>query len=228
MPRIQPATLDFLRDLRRNNNRDWFEHHKDRYLTARANMEEFVTALLARMQETDVIETPSAKKSLFRIYRDIRFSKDKTPYKINMGGSLRRAGAERRGGYYYSIRPEGESVIGGGFYGPQRDDLLRIRQEIAADAQPLREILADPRFREFYGELQGDTLKTAPKGFDRDHSDIDLLRHKSFIAMRQCSDAEVLAPDYLDRIVDGWQRLRPFFDYMSVVLTTDENGAPLI
>jgi uncharacterized protein (TIGR02453 family) len=227
MPRIEAATLDFLRDLRRNNNRDWFGTHKNRYLAARTNMEEFVTALLARMQEIDVIETPSAKKSLFRIYRDIRFSKDKTPYKINMGGSLRRAGAERRGGYYYSIQPGGESVIGGGFYGPAREDLLRIRQEIAADAQPLRDILADPRFREFYGELTGDRLKTAPKGFDRDHPDIDLLRYKHFIAMRKCGDAEVTAPDYLDRIVDGWQRLRPFFDYMSVVLTTDENGVPL-
>jgi uncharacterized protein (TIGR02453 family) len=228
MPRIEAATLDFLRDLRRNNNRDWFTAHKDRYQAARTNMETFATALLARMQETDLIETPSAKKSLFRIYRDIRFSKDKTPYKINMGGSLRRAGAERRGGYYYSVQPDGESVIGGGFYGPARNDLLRIRQEIAADAQPLRDILADKRFREFYGGLTGDQLKTAPKGFDRDHPDIDLLRYNNFIAMRKCSDAEVTAADYLDRVVDGWQRLRPFFDYMSVVLTTDENGVPLI
>jgi uncharacterized protein (TIGR02453 family) len=227
MSRIDPATLDFLRELRQHNDRDWFNAHKARYLAARENLEVFATALLARMNETDVIETPNAKKSLFRIYRDTRFAKNKTPYKTNMGGSLSRSGAQRRGGYYYSIQPGGESVIGGGFYGPERDDLLRIRQEIAADAQPLREILATPRFQKFYSALAGDALKTAPKGFDRDHPDIDLLRFKNFFVMHQFSDAEVTQADFLDRVIDGWLLLRPFFDYMSEVLTTDVNGVPI-
>ena len=226
MTKIQPTTLQFLRDLREHNDRNWFQTHKARYDTARANMVDFADALLAKMNAVDRIETESGKKSLFRIYRDVRFSKNKAPYKTNMSGSFARATALLRGGYYFSVEPDA-SMVGGGFWAPERDDLKRIRTEIAADAQPLRDLLADPKLIETYGGLSGDQLKTAPRDFPKDHPDIDLLRYKQYLLTRNYTDREVLAKDFLEQVFEAFVRMRPFFGYMSEVLTTDENGVSL-
>ena len=226
MARIHAATYAFLRDLSAHNDRDWFNNHRERYEAARANVAAFADELLQRLRRTDVISTENGRKSLFRIYRDVRFSADKRPYKTNLAGSFTRDGRLRRGGYYFTLSPE-HNMVGGGFYGIERDDLLRIRQELASSAGEMRAILNDKLFQEQFGTLRGEQLKTAPQGFARDHPDIDLLRYKQFYAAREFTEAEVLAPDFIDRAEAALLALRPFFDYFSAVLTTDANGEPL-
>lgn len=224
---IPVSALNFLRELRVNNNRDWFTEHKKHYQTEHAHMVGFAQALINRMSEYDHLEPMSGKQSLFRIYRDVRFSSDKTPYKSHFSGRLRRATKKLRGGYYYHIEPGG-SFLGGGFWGPNTGDLKRIREEIAADAEPMRKLISDPLFVDTFGSLQGEQLKTAPQGYPRDHPNIDLLRYKQFLLSRSFTDDEVTAPDFLEQVVETFRRMRPFFDYMSEVLTTDSNGVPLV
>jgi len=225
--KIHPNTFNFLNDLNLNNNREWFQAHKEQYLDAQSNVIDFTALLLEKMNQHDQLVLKSAKKSLFRIYRDIRFSKDKTPYKTGYMGSMKRDTKWLRGGYYFKIAPNNETAIIGGFWGPSSGDIGRIRQEIGADPSPMRKIIGARSFRSNFGELYGDELKTAPKGFSRDHPDIDLLRKKQFLLMRNFSDAEVMKADFVNTVVKTFRAMRPFLDYMSEVLTTDENGVPI-
>lgn len=224
---ISDSTFEFLSDLGENNQRDWFQTNKPRYERAHQNVIAFADDLLAAMNQHDHIETPTGKKALYRIYRDVRFSKNKSPYKSHFAGGFRRATAALRGGYYFQLKP-GATFVAGGFFGPNKDDLARIRQEIASDPDELREILAQPGIRDTFGALRGSQLKTAPKGYDRDHPGIELLRHKSFILQREFSDEEVLGDDFVELVNTTFMALRPWFDYMSDVLTTDANGISLL
>ncbi len=224
---IPAPVLQFLRDLAGHNDRDWFKANRDRYDAVRQHMVDFAETVHDRLGRHDVLEPQSGKQILFRIYRDVRFSKDKSPYKTNFAGYIKRSGKLRRGGFYFHIQPGG-SFVGGGFWNPNKEDLLRIRTELAADARPLREIIAGPAFQKTFGELQGDAVKTAPKGFSRDHPDIDLIRHKQFVVSRQFSDPEVQRAGFADAVVETFNAMLPFFDYMSEVLTTDANGQPLV
>ena len=227
MPKLQLAlpasSLDFLRSLQENNDREWFNAHKEEYVLQKEIMENFAERLLAELNKHDVIDTPSGKKSLHRIYKDTRFSKVKIPYKNNWGGNFARATKQRRGGYYYHIEPE-NSFIGGGFQGPSAEDLKRLRDEFSADPAPLRKILADKSFVETFGKIKGDQLKTTPKGFSPDNEAIDLLRYKQFLLFKRFTDEEVLADSFLGEANHVFKKMRPFFDYMSEVLTTDVNG----
>jgi uncharacterized protein (TIGR02453 family) len=220
---IQASSLDFLKKLKKNNNREWFNDHKTAYQQELALMETFAGALLKQLNAHDEIETPSGKKSLFRIYRDTRFSSDKTPYKTHWSGSFKRATKYRRGGYYFHIEA-GNSFVAGGFWGPVPQDLKRIRDDIAFDAAPLRKILKSKTFVSMFQTLKGDQVKTAPKGYDSSHEAIDLLRHKQFLLIRHFSDKEVLSKNFLKEAGLTFKAMRPFFDYMSEVLTTDSNG----
>lgn len=225
--KIQPSNLEFLRLLRKNNNRDWFNAHKDRYLKEYNETIAFADALLAELNKHDVIETESGKKSLFRIYRDTRFSKEKIPYKTNWGGGFDRATKKRRGGYYFHIEP-GNSFAGGGFWDPEPQDLKRIRDEFAYDAAPLRKILKSKNFIKTFGTLQGDQIKTSPKGYDANNPAIDLLRYKNFYVMRKFTDKEVVSDNFVKQVNDTFRAMRPFLDYMTEVLTTDVNGAAMV
>ncbi len=232
---IKKSTLTFLKQLAKNNDRDWFQDNKARYEAAREDVAEYAQDVLDGLAQSDVIATQNGKKSMMRIYRDVRFSKDKRPYKVNFAGGFKRDGKLRRGGYHYHIVPEGavgswssRTVVGGGFYSPERDDLKRIREELAADASELRQIIADDEFTRLFGELRGDQLKTAPKGFVRDHENIDLLRYKNFYVFRPFTDAQVLSDDFVDMSVEAYLGIRPFFDYFSEVLTTDGNGEVVV
>jgi uncharacterized protein (TIGR02453 family) len=220
---IQPASFDFLKKLKKNNNREWFNAHKTEYQKELSFMEAFADGLLKNLNSHDMIETPSGKKSLFRIYRDTRFSSDKTPYKTHWSGSFKRATKYRRGGYYFHIG-QGNSFIAGGFWGPVPADLRRIRDDIAFDAGPLRKILKSRSFVSMFGTLQGEQLKKAPQGYDADHEAIDLLRHKQFLLIRRFRDKEVLGKNFLKEAGLTFKAMRPFFDYMSEVLVTDGNG----
>lgn len=221
--RVYESTFSFLNALKDNNNRDWFNAHKETFQKEQSLIEGFAQALLEKLSVHDVLETPSGKKSLYRIYRDTRFSTDKTPYKTHWSGSFKRATRYRRGGYYFQIEP-GNSFIAGGFWGPVPADLKLIRDDIAFDDAPLRKIISSPSFVANFETLRGEQLKTAPKGFDQDHAAIDLLRYKQFLLQRRFTDKEVLADSFLTEASLTFQAMRPFFDYMSEVLTSDSNG----
>ncbi|MDX2361726.1 MAG: DUF2461 domain-containing protein [Crocinitomicaceae bacterium] len=224
---ITKDNIAFLKKLKSNNDRDWFTANKKTYEVQHANTITFAENLLAKMNEHDIIETPTGKKSVLRIYRDVRFSKDKSPYKSHWGISFKRATKLLRGGYYLHMEPGDKSFVGGGFWGPNKEDILRIREEIATDASEMRSIITSKEFIDTFGELKGDQLKTAPKGFDKEHPDVDLLRYKQFIFGRNFTDEEVMRDDFVDRANDTFMKMRPFFDLMSDVLTTDANGTPL-
>ena len=224
---VPKSSLDFLTHLKENNNKPWFETNKPKYLIELNHIESFAGALLHELSKTDVLETASGKKSVYRIYRDIRFSKDKTPFKTFWGGSYTRATKERRGGYYFHIEA-GNSFFAGGFWGPNTADLKRIRSEFAHDAQPMQKILSSKSFVSNFGTLQGEQLKTAPKGFDVNHEAIDLLRYKQFLVIKRFTDDEILSPHFLEQALETFKNMRPFFDYMSEVLTTDINGASVL
>lgn len=224
---LNQSNLDFLSTLKANNNREWFNNNKDLYLKQHGDIITFADEVLANMNQHDQIETPSGKKSIYRIYRDTRFSKDKTPYKTHWGGSFKRATNKLRGGYYFHIQP-GNCFVGGGFWGPNSADLKRIREEIGANDQELRDIIFSKKFTSTFNELGGDKLKSAPKGYPKDHQAIDLLRYKQFLLMHKFSDKEVLSSDFALNVSNVFQKMRPFFDYMSEVLTTDVNGVSLV
>jgi uncharacterized protein (TIGR02453 family) len=227
MQKIESSTLSFLEQLKKNNNRDWFNANKKWYQEEHSRIVDFVEELLMRIKEHDRLSNPSAKKSLMRIYRDTRFSKDKTPYKTGFAGSFSRVKPELRGGYFFKIAP-GETVVGGGFYGPNPEDLKLLRSQIAQDADPLREVLGSKSFRNLFGTLLGEQVKTAPKGYAKDHVEIDLLRYKSMYAFRSFTDEEVLVDHFMDEVIKTFLGLRPFFDVMTDYLTTDLNGLSLI
>ncbi|MCF6298132.1 MAG: DUF2461 domain-containing protein [Flavobacteriaceae bacterium] len=226
MSSISKSTLTFLKTLKKNNNREWFTDNKLLFQAENKQFISFADDILTEMSKYDNIETLTGKKSVFRIYRDVRFSKDKTPYKTHFSGSLKRATKLLRGGYYFHIEPN-NSFIGGGFWGPNPKDLLRIRKEIVVDASELRKIIADKNFIATFGELQGDKVKTSPRGFDKNHPDLDLLQFKQYVISKKFSDKEVLSENFHLKIVETFRTMRPFFDYMSAVLTTDENGISL-
>lgn len=223
MTTIQPELFQFLKELAENNNRAWFAEHKPRFQELDKGIKAFGQALEAKMNEHDVVENVK----IYRIYRDVRFSKNKLPYKINRGGSFTRATKLRRGSYYFHLEPS-NSFIAGGFWGPDKEDLKRIRVEIAADAQELRDIIAQPIFVETFGELKGQQLKTAPRGYPKDHLEIDLLRYKQYLLIQNFTDEAVLADDFLVKLSQSFANMRPFLDYMSDVLTTDVNGVSVI
>ncbi|OIV42337.1 DUF2461 domain-containing protein [Flavobacterium johnsoniae] len=224
---IPQSSLDFLTQLKENNNKPWFDEHKSEYLIELNHIQNFADALLKELSKSDVLETQSGKKSVYRIYRDIRFSKDKTPFKTYWGGSYTRATSARRGGYYFHLE-KGNSFFAGGFWGPNAADLKRIRSEFAHDPESFREILNSKSFVNNFGTLQGEQLKTSPKGFDADHEAIDLLRYKQFLVIKRFTDDEVLSPLFLEKALEAFKNMRPFFDYMSEVLSTDVNGASVL
>ncbi|MHA4808988.1 DUF2461 domain-containing protein [Flavitalea flava] len=223
---IQESSIKFLKLLKKNNNRPWFMANKELYIQGQNNLEIVAGALLTALNSHDLIETPTGKKSLHRIYRDTRFSTEKIPYKTNWSGSFTRATKLRRGSYYFHIE-SGNSFVAGGFWGPEPQDIKRIRDEIAFDPAPLRKILNSKSFLSSFGKLQGEQLKTVPRGFDSNNEAIDLLRYKQFILIKKFTDEEVLETSFVKQASQAFKNMRPFFDYMSEVLTTDVNGVAI-
>ena len=227
MSQLSKANFKYLDNLKKNNNRNWFEKNKDSYLKFHEETIAFAEALHNEVIKFDKIETPTGKKSLMRIYRDVRFSKDKTPYKTHWGGGFKRSGAERRGGFYYHLE-KGNTFVGGGFWAPSSKDLLHIRKQIDMHPQPLRKVINSKKFKDYFGELQGDKLKSAPKGFDKENENIDLLNHKQFIIWHKFSNAELTEKNFHKKMATGFKNMLPFFTVMTDYLTTDLNGASLL
>lgn len=219
---LSKSSFTFLRALEKNNNREWFAEHKPRYQSAHEEFKAFAQTLHDEMTKIDNIE----QLKVYRIYRDVRFSKDKTPYKKSLSGSMARATKWLRGGYYFHVEP-GNTFVAGGFWGPNTADLKRIRQNIASNAKPLRKIINAAAFKKTFGALEGEKLKTAPRGFDKDHPDVDLLRYKQFLLLHHFTNKDVLEGDFVKKVAKVFKNMRPFLNHMSEVLTTDENGVPI-
>jgi uncharacterized protein (TIGR02453 family) len=224
MSTIPKSSFDFLKKLKKNNHRDWMQAHKKEYLIGEEKLKSFYSEVETALNKNDEI----AKMKVFRIHRDVRFSKDKTPYNVHRSASFSRAGAHRRGSYYLRLEP-GKSMMAGGFFAPAPADLLRIRKEFEMDSSEIRKILDQKDFKKAFGDFnQRSVVKTAPKGFSKDHSNIDLIRLKSFFVVLNFTDTEVHATNFKDYLIYHYELLRPFFDYMSEVLTTDLNGVSLL
>lgn len=223
-PQIASATLGFLTDLEAHNERSWFETHKERYLVAHANMIDFADDLLARMRRYDKLSNTDGRSSLLRVYADQRFHKDRPPYTPRFGMRLARVKPALRGGYFLQLRPGDRSQVTCGFMGPEPDDLRLIRQDIAYDHVLWRRLLNAKNLRSHLGELFGEEVATVPRGYAKDHPAADLLRKKQFLLRRTFMDKEVLDTGFAAEVVKTCRAVRPWFDHLSALLTSDGNG----
>jgi uncharacterized protein (TIGR02453 family) len=179
------------------------------------------------MNKHDNIETASGKASLFRIYKDVRFSKDKSPYNGHWSGAFKRATQKLRGGYYFRLQP-GNSFIAAGFWGPNTEDMQRIRQDIDANYAGWKEMLSNKTLVKTFGQMKGEQLSSAPRGYSKDHPAIELLRYKQFFLKYEFKDEDLYRPDFVKMVNDTFKKMRPFLDFMSEVLTTDANGVSVV
>ena len=209
---IKPETLAFITDVAQNNNREWFAENKERYEVAKTDVLALVDQLIPRLAAVDPqfsIDTP-AKKCLLRIYRDVRFSKNKDPYKNNYGISFNIKGSDIHGpGYYLHIQP-GECFFAAGFWMPEAAVLKKIREEIDYNASEFLDIINDKNFKNIYHLSKEDTLKNAPKGYDTDHPQIEFLKLKSFIAIYPLKDEDFLKPGIVDKLKKAFESVYPF------------------
>lgn len=223
MPPSLQTTLDFLVDLRYNNYRSWFEENRARYEQARGAVEDLVADIIRRFGPVEDLGKVTPKECLFRINRDVRFSKDKSPYKTHFGIVIGREGRKSTGrSYYLHVEPGDNAFIAAGVYDPTPEQLKTIRQTIASNPQALEQIVAASDFRRYFGAIQGDRLKTAPKGFAADHPAIELLKHKQFLASHRLTDADLLRDDFAARFVQVCAALKPFEGYFNAVLNPTE------
>ncbi|MGB5419042.1 DUF2461 domain-containing protein [Algibacter sp.] len=224
-PIIPKSVFTFFNKLEKNNNRDWFNDNKPEFKSIEKEVKKVYHSVFENLNKHDEVD----KMKMFRIYRDVRFSKNKLPYKTHFGGSFNRLKPRLRGGYYLHIQPNNESFIATGFWEPNKEDLLRIRKEFEMDDSEIRDILSNKKFNAVWGNtFVGDEVKSAPRGFDKDHEAIDLIKKKQYIFTKKYTDKEVLDANFLNEVDTAFKAIRPFFDYMSDVLTTDLNGVSLI
>lgn len=214
--------FDFLKQIEENNNREWFAKHKSEYDSIVEGNKVFFNEIYAELQEHDSLKGVH----ISRIYKDVRFSKDKSPYKTNFGAGYSRTKPLLRGGYYIHLEPN-NSFVGGGFWAPNNEDLLRIRKEFEMDTTAIDKITSDPTFVKYFGEITGDGVKTAPQGFDKNHRAIDLIKKKQYLVMRRFTDEAASSPNFQKEVMLTFLAMRPFFDYMSELLATDLNGESL-
>jgi uncharacterized protein (TIGR02453 family) len=211
-------TLDFLKKLSRNNNREWFEKNKSRYLEIKDEFELFVTDVLQEMTTCDEsLAGLNPKKLTFRIYRDVRFSKDKTPYKTNVSAGISPAGKGMGvPGYYFQIQPGNNSMVAAGMYQPSPENLIKIRQEIDYNGEQLVNILGEKKFKKTFGDLwKEDKLKTMPKGYPAAHPHSELLKLKSFMVLRSFADGEVTGKRFQKDLLDAMKTGKSLNDFLT-------------
>jgi uncharacterized protein (TIGR02453 family) len=209
---IEQSTLDFLKKLKKNNNKEWFDKNRDKYLQAKQNVEEFTALLIKEIAKFNpAVGTLNPKSCVFRIFRDVRFAKDKSPYKLNMGAYISEGGKKgNKAGYYLHIQPGGQSFLAGGMYMPEAPLLNAIRQEIDYNTDEFKKIIGKKSFKITFGELEGEKLKTVPKGYDKNHPDIELLKYKSYIVWHKLDDKELTQKDFLKKSASVFKELHPF------------------
>ena len=217
---ISSSTVSFLKALKKNNNKPWFDKNRDRYLDAKNNFEDFVASLLEKMiLFDDDLTGLTVKDCCFRINRDIRFSKNKTPYKINLSASFNKGGKKSiHPGYYFHLQPEGNSFVGGGLWHPESSELKKVRQEIDYCFPEFKKIIHSPSFKNNYGELEREEsqmLVNVPKGYDKENPAADYLRMKSFVATKNLSDDQVLSPKLGSEIIKSFKTLLPMIKFIN-------------
>ena len=218
MTHIAKETLAFLSDLKAHNARDWFADNKPRYEAARADFEAFVAQLIGAVAQFEPTVAPlEAKDCVMRIYRDTRFSKDKTPYKTSLNAHLLAGGRRQergRAGYYIHLAP-GDCFLAGGAYTPSGEWMGRIRASIETDAGALKKIVGAKDFKKYFGAITGAQLKTAPRGYAKDHAEIELLRYKSFLAVHAVPDKVATGPRFLVHAGKVFAAMQPFDAFLN-------------
>jgi uncharacterized protein (TIGR02453 family) len=214
---LQAATLKFLRELAENNNKPWFDEHRKAYEAARADHEQFTDSLMKKLVQLEpALEGQKAKDSIFRIFRDVRFSKDKTPYKAHFGAFFSRGGRKFPGaGYYLHIEPGNKSFAGGGLWMPEGPLLKAVRQEIDYNFAEFKGIVEQKAFKKLLGPVAGEKLKTLPQGYGADNPAIEYLKHKSFTAGHNLTDKDMSAKGLEEKIVEIFTAMRPFIDFLN-------------
>jgi uncharacterized protein (TIGR02453 family) len=221
---ISPSLFPFLIDLKLNNNREWFATNKGRYEKEKKLFDSLIIDLIQEFKDFENMDGVQLKDCSFRIYKDVRFSKDKLPYKTWFSASFSEGG--RKSGlmdYYLHLEPGNKSFLGGGMYAPSPDQLLKFRQEIDYNAQNLKNIIYAPEFMIRFGEAEGDSLKNAPKGFEKEHEDVDLLRKKQFFFWQKFTDEEVTNDQFIPHLMQSAKILKPFLDYLNAAFFDKES-----
>lgn len=217
---ISANTITFLKELAANNNKEWFADNKKRYEAAKTEFIAFMDALVAEISKFDTTVTGiEGKNCIFRIYRDVRFSKDKTPYHTYLGGHIiggeGRKNEHSRAGYYVRIEPS-KTVLAGGAYLPPTPWITAIRQEIDYNAAELKSIINGKDFKKYFGEIEGEKLKNVPKGYDKEHPEAELLKFKSFLAMHNIADNKIVANDgFVGYSAQVFKALHPFDAFLN-------------
>ncbi len=216
---LQPATLKFLRDLKKNNNKPWFDAHRPQYETAKKDFELFIQEVILKHGKKDSdIKDILAKNCLFRINRDVRFSKDKSPYKTNMGAYISKGGKKSPfGGYYFHCEP-GQAFIGGGIWQPEPDKIRKVRQEIDYNWDEFKKIIGSKKFKSVYKDLhtgEDMSLSKVPQGFEKDNPAAKYLKLKSWIAMRDVKDADLTSKGLLKLTLDTFDTLLPLLKFLN-------------
>jgi len=218
MTMIRKETLAFVARLIENNDRVWFQENKAEYEVAKQNIEDFANTIITELRKTDttIPEEISVKKCVMRIYRDVRFSKDKSPYKNNFGIGISTRGKGGDGaGYYVHIQPN-KSFVAGGYWMPQGDHLKAIRQEIDYNAQDLLDILEDKDFKSYFNSLdEEEKLKTVPKGYDANHPQIEMLKLKSFTVTHYFTNDQLFHRDSALAVADGLKKMYPLISFLN-------------
>jgi len=218
---MEATILDFLNDLKANNNREWFQANKHRYQKAKLIFETFVNELIPGIRNIDpMIGLITAKDCAFRIYRDVRFSHDKSPYKTNMGAYITRGGkGSQMAGYYIHVEP-GNSFLAGGIYMPQPELLKKIREEIFFQVEDFKKIIYHDEFVKCFGHIDDpDKMKSPPKGYSKDWPDIDLLKYRSYAVMHHVPDQLLLSEGYMDYALDVFRTLYPLNKFFHRMFT---------
>jgi len=211
--------LNFLSELKENNNKEWFDQNRNRYETSRKKVLFLTELVIHEIAKFDLeIGVPDPKNCVFRIFRDVRFSTDKTPYKTNMGSYIAPGGRKSiNAGYYIHIEPGG-SFVGGGSYCPPAEALKAIRTEIFDNPEDFKRLIRNESFLKVYPEMYDDKLKTAPKGFPKDFPEVDLLKYKSFAFTSRLDDSVVTSDVYLDKIVGALKELSPVNHFLNTAI----------
>lgn len=219
---IQKTTLKFLADLKKNNNKPWFDVNRTVYEAARKDFATFIEAVLDGLSKSDSsIAHLTAKDCLFRINRDVRFSKDKSPYKTNMGAFMNKGGKKAMtAGYYFHLEPGG-SFAGGGLYMPMPEQLKKVRQEIDYNLPDFKKIVCSKKFESVYGGLDRDAeylLSRVPKGYEPGNPAADYLKLKSFVATYQLKDAQLTSGTLVNETVTALKALQPLVEFLNTAL----------
>jgi uncharacterized protein (TIGR02453 family) len=213
---IQQFTLAFLEKLGKNNNKAWFDAHRDEYVTAKEDFEVAVDTILTGLAATEpLFKEQRAKDCIFRIFRDVRFSKDKTPYKAHFGAFFSKGGRKFPGGGYYMHMEPGKSFIGGGLWHPEAPLLKGVRQEIDYNFEEFRGIIEDRKFKKLFKEINGERLKTLPQGYTEDNPAIEYLKLKDFTVGTELKDADLTSKGFAKKCLDAISTMRPFIDFLN-------------